>query len=257
MQPMDVRTDALSDSIALRHRLPVAVLGLALGVLLVSLALPRLIGELILVPTRTVLADLDARRDVSRARLEAVVRAAGSAARWIESGRVYGNQALAELLLARDGDTVDRDLLERSAAHARQSLALAPHNPFVWARLAAVTAALDPANASGQTTAALLMSVRVGPFVRDLVLSRCEVILASWRGLSPADRATLAPQFAAALQIAPQRFVQAVSRAGLEIEVGEALHGNGAAARTYLRELVRQRRGSAAARPVRAAPPRG
>lgn len=116
-----------------------AVTGI-LALALIVLALPRTVAALLTIPSAAILRSLQNQEAVGIEDLERVVSGQRRGLSLVADGRLATDLGLAELLIAErlpsDDPAVPAHFTNATNA-LKQGLALAPGNPYAWARLAA------------------------------------------------------------------------------------------------------------------------
>ena len=175
-----------------------------LGGLLIGMALPRLVGSVILAPHDDVVARLAAGAKVSTADLGAAEAGRRRALAVLESGRTWTELGAIYLERARrlaPGHQAHGVYLNRSIAAFRRGLAIAPAQPFAWTMLAQATLAQSgPAPAVSHS---LRMAIQTAPSSPRLVIPRIEIALASWTALETNTQDIVAEQVFLAVDRTP------------------------------------------------------
>ncbi len=143
-----------------------------MGVALLALALPRLGAAIAELPGRPVLEALEAGHPVDAAALHRLAAAAERSFAIVPSGDAKRAEAAARVRLG-DG-----------AAVLVEGLALSPADPYGWLRLAHVTG----------DARALVLSLRTGPWERELAHDRVAVAARLLPALDDATRAAVQAQ---------------------------------------------------------------
>lgn len=190
-----------------------AAFAAVLGGLLIGMALPRLIGSIILAPQDDVVTRLAAGAKVSTADLgaaEASRRRAlavlESGWTWTELGAIYFERAR-RLAPRHHGHGV---YLSRSIGALKRGLAIAPAQPFAWTMLAQAALARDGAGPS--VAQSLRMAIQTAPVSPSLVIPRIEIALASWAALDSETRDLVASQMFLAVDRAPVQLAKLARR---------------------------------------------
>ena len=174
-QPRDPRRAMI---LARRH---VAGASFLLGAVILILAVPRLVADVLMLPGDRVLDALQHRHDVTPAELRTLAASREAALPWTPSGHVRVDLATAELLLAANevgGGPRYHDLIDRAQTELRGGLARAPADPYGWTRLAyAGLAANEPAR---KIIPDLAMAIETAPVEATLVFSRLQLSLLEW-----------------------------------------------------------------------------
>lgn len=218
---------------ARRMAVPVGLLSLVLLVM----AAPRFVGEMMLWPTRTMIADIQTGRQTDRDAGPAGDLAhdliAGAAAIEERGGWAGDNRLIADgglLLMRQAAMTADpaarADLLRRAVRLTEQGLRRAPAHPVAWTRLAALHVALGQPEKAAM---ALRLSLLSGPLIPQITASRLAQGLALLPYLDKDTRGLLARQ-ARLLQAAqPEQLVALkTDAAGIDF-IRRALSGDTAA----------------------------
>lgn len=159
-------------------------LGLALGVVLLVLAGPRLVAAVLGTPADRVAFYLEEGQRVTDEALAGLVVARRAAAGWHETAQDYRDIAAAELMLTRRG--AQASSYQDAERALVRSLAMAPLDPHGWARLAHV-AALQGRDGTS-VIAALRASIRTGPYEPTLAAWRVAMMLRLWDVATVEDR---------------------------------------------------------------------
>jgi hypothetical protein len=153
------------------------------------LAVPRTIGALVTSPTSATLSDIQDQKAVDAQALRAFITAQERSIAWSPSGRLWTDLGLAELLIAEGlpaNDPSAATALQKATQSIKQGLALAPANPYAWARLAyaeALTAGWSPLALS-----ALRMALVTAPYEPRLLWSRLRLAFIAWPHMPADDR---------------------------------------------------------------------
>jgi len=216
---------------------------LAVVLVLSSLALCylsfRLLSyELALVPGNKVVKQFNQKKPVE---IDEITRLRASRERslaWHQHGEAWGELGLA--LLLEDSRT-DRDDSHRLAALSAigESLRRQPVQPHGWVRYAI---ALRRIGATPQAVgAALLFSVRTGPYTVELLAPRLRMLLRHARHFSGETDGVVATQIKYAWRLDPQRVVEAALSADAVDAVANALADNDDDLAAFVGQLVKQR----------------
>ncbi len=166
-------------------------LSLALGVLLMAMAGPRLVAAVLDGPADRVMFYLRRDATVTDEALRGLIVARRAAAGWHETAQGDRDIAAAELELIqrRGGGEAEYDEAERVVS---RSLALGPVDPYAWARLAHIAWRRD--RDARTAVAALRASIQVGAYEPTLVAWRVGLILQLWDATAAEDRPAFAAQ---------------------------------------------------------------
>lgn len=148
--------------------------GLALGAVLIGLGLPRLGAALALLPAQPLMDALAQGQRLTPAAVRTVEAAAA---------RSLSLHTTPEALRAQAAAHLHRNAATAAPSLARH-LAAAPADPYGWARLA--HARLHAGDRAGAAEAAAL-SLRTGPWERELIVSRLPVLAAVRGETGPTD----------------------------------------------------------------------
>lgn len=176
-----------------------------LALVLLAMAIPRFVGEMIVWPARIRIADIQASLDVAQpddlAADIALVEAGGS---WTGDGRLIADGGLMLMRqAAMTDDPAERlALLHRAVAMTQEGLRRAPAHPVAWTRLSALRVSLgDPQGA----TQALRLSLLAGLTVPQITASRLAQGLALLPYMDQETRALLARQVRLLVTTQPER----------------------------------------------------
>lgn len=206
------------------RRLPAAVIALVAGLVLLTLAVPRTIAALVMLPGDPILNAVQGGGEVSQSDLEVLMGSREAALAWIDSGRVWTDLGLARLRLARKAGfsgVEGRRLLDDAISALRQGLALAPANPFAWARLGYVQ--LVRHGRSQAVAEALKMSMLTGSHLPRLMFSRLRLSLTTWRYFDGEEREMVKRQVRLAWKASPKKLVRLADRQNARRIVRRAL----------------------------------
>jgi hypothetical protein len=205
-----------------RGRIAAAAVAALAGLFLLSLAAPRIVGDIMVAPHGELFQRLErlhpdhpARRnyaaDTGRApvtfdevliaieRYQAALAWRDSADYRLKLGRLYfvAARLIGGTILA--AETLFRQSMESYAV----GLAGAPANPVDWTRLAVATYATE--GATPYFSAVLGQAVRAAPVAPDLIAERTRLGLAAWPKLGADTRQLVAAQVALAVELVPER----------------------------------------------------
>lgn len=192
-----------------------ALLAVTLGALVLYLGLPRTIAAFALLPGNQTLSLIQKGETVEPEKLEALAASRRRALAWVDSGRMWSDLALAQLLLAgpRDhGGKPGQGRLDQALASLALALRAAPANPHAWTRLA--YADLLARGPSRSVASALAMSILTARYEPDLMFARLELSLGAWRYFPLQDRDLVLGQVRLAWRRSPERLVGLAKRTG-------------------------------------------
>lgn len=165
-----------------------AVTGI-MALALIVLALPRTVAALLTIPSAAILRSLQNQETVDIEDLENVVSGQRRGLSLVADGRLATDLGLAELLIAErltsDDPAVPTHFTNATNA-LKQGLALAPGNPYAWARLA-----YAEARQQGWTPLALSslrLALLTSPYDPRLLWSRLRLGFLAWPYMQPDDR---------------------------------------------------------------------
>lgn len=206
-------TDTASDGRPRWRRLPAALIALVAGLALLTLAVPRTIASVVMLPGDPILNAVQGGGEVSEPELKVLMDSRQAALAWIDSGRLWTDLGLARLRLARKAGfrgVEGRGLLDDAFSSLRHGLALAPANPFAWARLGYVR--LLRHGRSQAAAEALKMSILTGSHLPRLMFSRLRLSLMMWRYFDGEGRDLVKGQVRLAWKASPQKLVRLARR---------------------------------------------
>lgn len=157
--------------------------GFALGVLLVALGAPGLVAGILGAPADRVLFHLREGQDVTDEALMGLVVARRAASAWRDTAADQRDIGAAELLLAHR--SADAAGYEDARQALDRGLAMAPVDPYSWARLAHVAWLQER---YPDSIAALRASIRTGGHEPTLAPWRVAMMLRLWPAASVEDR---------------------------------------------------------------------
>ena len=165
-----------------------AAIGIALllGVSILWLGVPRLVAAFLLLPGDGTVKRIQAKMPVTEKKLAELVSSRENALEWVTSGRLRTDLALGRLMLGRGEGQIPSSQINQSIRDLKAGLAVAPANPYAWARLA--VAEQLAGGPSTSVASALVMSVVTGPYEPDLIPLRLDLGFQNWRHLSSRDR---------------------------------------------------------------------
>ena len=190
---------------AAHERHLVAGLALALGALILWLALPRLVASALMAMRDAVIEQMDAGEPVAETELLGLVASRELALGWVEDREAHRElgTALAQLALQAPQDSEHRALLERAVDALRAGLAVAPADPRHWMQLGHLLVVFE-GDLNRPAAEALLFSMRVGAFqAPDLIRRRLFWALAHWSFYDDQERRQIADQIRLAWRAAP------------------------------------------------------
>ena len=196
-------------------RLTVAAVSLALGSLILGLALPRIVAELVALPGNRIEASVQQGRLPRDAELAVLIRSRVRSLAWLVSGRTEMQLAVAELLATRGdlgGGEGNRSRRAQAEAMLRASLARAPAEPYGWVRLAHLS--LIEGEPPRQVVPLLEMSLRTAPVEPPLTFARLELCLVEWNHFGNAAEPRLEAQLRLAWAQAPDALVRLARATG-------------------------------------------
>lgn len=167
------------------------VLPLALGLLLLTLALPRLVAAIAELPARPVLEALRLGQPQSLPRLQAAAGALGAALEHGDEARLWNGLAVLrqqQALLAGLGEGPGAALLQDAATAAARALVLAPGDGYAWARLAEAQLRL---RGPGEAVAAFARALALSPNDLGRLWQQLDLGLALWPSLPAEQRLAL------------------------------------------------------------------
>jgi hypothetical protein len=167
-----------------RKILPALVSGL-LGVIVVSLALPRTLAAWNALEAQSAIEKLQTGKPPSDEELAVGVRGLKRALEWTPSARRATDLALLRLEQASrlsKEDSARLPLLNEAERYLVEGLLASPANGFAWLRLAIVRELREAP--PRDIAAALAQSVDMAPSMRKLWLPRAMMLLAYWRDLT-------------------------------------------------------------------------
>lgn len=198
----------------LRRRRPspwAPLVSLALGALLLAMAVPRLLAGLETLPHEPLFRDLAAGRPVAAERLARAIDDYGAALAWHDEADERADLATlnyAMALLAGFEQDLGRLHLARSLEHNRRALAGNPAQPYAWVQVAIAEEALH--GPSRRSLAALFASFARAPLQPRLAVLRTGLGLRSWTLLDAAQRAVIAREALVAAETNPRGLARAV-----------------------------------------------
>ena len=189
---------------AAHQRRLVAGLALLLGVLILWLALPRVLASALLALRDPVIERMVAGERVSDAELLGLMASRELALSWVEDRDTNNERGTALTSLALAAERVpETAALERAIDAIRAGLAVAPADPRDWMQLGYLLVLLE-GDINREAAAALLLSVRTGPFQAPGLLGRrlfwC---LAHWTFYDEDGQRQIGAQIRLAWRVAP------------------------------------------------------
>ena len=167
----------------------VVILALLAGVSLIALGVPRVIAELVSIPSAPLLKQIQARQPIETEDLEILIASQRSGISWSLSGRKWTDLGLAQMLMAEKKKSSDPDrlrLINEAIYSLKTGLAVAPASPFAWTRLA--FAETMKAGQSPAALSAFRFGLGVAPYEPSLALARISLGFAVWPDLRPAEQ---------------------------------------------------------------------
>lgn len=190
---------------------PLAVL--AIGMLLVALALPRTVAAILQAPGEAALTALGRGEHLSGRRLAIAIAGHRGALDWQDDGEIHTD--LGALNLARGSDaslpgSVRYAFLDAAIRQFRAGLALGPARPYAWTQYA--EAALMRNGAQAHIDALLRLSIATGPYEPRLIMQRVELGFFADRGLRADTRAAIRNQVRLASAAMPHALAEFARR---------------------------------------------
>lgn len=169
---------------------PTALGAFVVAAVMLYLAVPRTIAAFIMLSGNETLEQIRARQPVRVSDLKDLIESRRAALPWTDSGRVWSDLALGQLLLAEqetDANGGPNLALVREALNSLENgLARAPLDPHAWTRLAYARYLVD--GPSPELVSVLKMSIYAGPHEPRLVFLRLRLCLAAWDYFSEEER---------------------------------------------------------------------
>ncbi|MCP5364970.1 MAG: hypothetical protein H6905_07065 [Hyphomicrobiales bacterium] len=191
------RTKAITQS-------KIAILTAVVAAILLLFAVPRLLVSIVTAPSAVVLRELQNQEPVTFEELETIVRAQRRGLFFVNDGRLYTDLGLAELLMAERLSADHADVnqhLENAVRALKEGLAVAPGNPYAWARLAYAEARLR-----GWTPVALSslrLALLTAAFEPRLLWSRLRLGFLAWSHMTVEDQEIMFQQIRTAWEENP------------------------------------------------------
>lgn len=171
-------------------RISTLSIALIMGMALLWMGVPQLVAALWMLPGDSTLQRLQKQKPVTAKKLEIVIESRTAALKWISSGQIYNDRALGRLMqedaTGPDAQQIRADRLNRAIQDLEAGLALAPADPYGWARLALVKQLRT--GPSKDVASALIMSLLTGPYEPDMIPLRLELAFQNWGHLAVRDR---------------------------------------------------------------------
>ncbi|MGB1548249.1 MAG: hypothetical protein ACPHIA_06945, partial [Alphaproteobacteria bacterium] len=188
-------------------RLAIGASAIFLGIFGLFLSVPILAGDLLLKPGNGTLYRIQERKTVTPEGIGRLIDSRQRALEWWNSEHVWADLGLAHLVHSAWVDK-PQARSELAAAHEalKQSLNLAPANPYVWTRLAYVNYLLQ--GVSGEMVNALRMALITGPNEQFIAHVRLELGLLAWGSLTGGDRKLIERQAVRAWTFNPDRALE-------------------------------------------------
>lgn len=177
-----------------------ALPALLLGLGLLVTAVPRLVGELTLLPGDQAARSLYAGQQITAEGRERVVSTREDAAGWLDPARLERDLGMVALADARaPGITPERaeEALRDAVRRFTSVLAEAPADPYLWTFLALAHAQLRDID---RTVEALTLAQVVGRGASELAALRSMVSMAAWPWLDPVLKVAAGEDFVVALK---------------------------------------------------------
>ncbi len=169
--------------------------GLALGLALIWLAIPRTMAAFINLPGDPVLRAIQLGEPVTGDDLNGFIASREHALEWIDTGRAWTDLGLGYLNLAKQagyGTKSGSIYIEQGAKAVETGLSKAPANAYAWARLTFLKLRRKDQNADAKNS--LVLSLFTGPYERSLAPSRIRYGLAVWHRLNASQQALVHDQ---------------------------------------------------------------
>ena len=190
-----------------------SIVSFGIGLILMILALPRLMGAIILLPLEKPVASNISPNAKSRANLDTDISYRDSALQWIDDGRIWRDIGLSHIQQARlkgYKSAKGHEYIIKAKFVLMESAVRAPTNPFTWAQLAFVENILT--KSSPAVEYALIRSLENGKYEPRLVFSRLGLALTIWHDLAAENKAKFIQQIDVAARLDRARLVRIITR---------------------------------------------
>ena len=166
----------------------VSTIGVLTGIAILSISVPRLYAEIILLPNASIIQQIHKPQDISDDDLSMAYEAVVNAGEWHSSAELLSQQSVIEMAFAKRSQAkAERNVwFEKSELSMERSLQSAPGDPYSWMRLAYLRYVLGGKDNGVKDL--LVMSMATGPYERPLALSQIEYALLMWDMLSESEQ---------------------------------------------------------------------
>jgi hypothetical protein len=171
------------------------VAGLALGLALIWLAMPRTMAAFSNLPGDPVLRAMQSGQPVTGDDLHGFIASREHALEWIDAGRAWTDLGLAYINLAKQAGyntKSGRINIEQGAKAVEAGLSKTPANAYAWARLTFLNLRRNDRDVDARNS--LVLSLFTGPYERSLAHTRIQYGLAVWHSLNASQQALVHDQ---------------------------------------------------------------
>ena len=180
-------------------------IGFIVGTALVTLALPRLVGDILLVPGNAYFSGVGGKKSDRSKKLDVAISSRQAALVWSDNGRIWRELGISQLKKAQLSgfrSAKGRIYLADAKRALQEGLIRSPGNPFAWSRLAYIEyVSRQP---SKSIAGPLKMSLVTGEHEPSLIISRLGLALLIWDDLGADVKAMFLKQLAWASKTNPK-----------------------------------------------------
>ena len=165
------------------------IVPLFLSIAILSLAVPRVVASVLTAPAQRTILTVESGKTSEAERLVRAATYVERATDWEQSSQRFGELGFLRLLqvFQTDRDDPARPALIGEASQSLQhSVQLSPARPHPWVRLV-YARALEDADPS-ELADLLAQSIRTGPYVSEISVTRLELLLRLWKHITPKTR---------------------------------------------------------------------
>lgn len=218
------------------------IVSLAVGGVLLALAVPRLVAAVTELPGRSVVSEVRGGAPLESAVLASAARSLQGANRWVEEAERWSALGLVQLVQANRaaaGSPAWAALLRESRAASRRSVALNPAMGYAWIRLAQVEFYLG--GVTPEMVRALEMGYRTTRYDRRAAFIQAELALTAWSRLNDTALAAATEQFGYAVRRDARRLARLAERRRAAPIIRRAIRSDPVLLRRFDRALLELR----------------